>query len=191
MLSLPLEDYFSMGGHHPSFRSPHTANWRGYVGAWEIRNDRLYLIGRMRQRLPRAHGCVRGRREASNCTNLGLRVAAEIANKVGKGRRVGRGRMRLLAARIVARAKEATAAVVDLRDAVEGVPQAEAVARLVRQRGVARGHCQRVHPEPAVAGERGAVPRERGDACHAAASASAKSLRHTVSPRAPSLARTA
>jgi hypothetical protein len=45
MLSLPLEDYFSMGGHHPSFRSPHTANWRGYVGAWEIRNDRLYLIG--------------------------------------------------------------------------------------------------------------------------------------------------
>lgn len=45
MLSLPLEDYFSMSAYHPPFRAPHTANWRGYVGSWEIRNDHLYLIG--------------------------------------------------------------------------------------------------------------------------------------------------
>jgi hypothetical protein len=44
MLSLPLEDYFSMSGHHPKFRFTHTGNWRGYVGSWEIRNGRLYLI---------------------------------------------------------------------------------------------------------------------------------------------------
>lgn len=32
-----------------SFKSPHTANWRGYVGTWEVKEyegvERLYLIG--------------------------------------------------------------------------------------------------------------------------------------------------
>jgi hypothetical protein len=45
MLSLPLWDYFSMSGQHPPFHARHTANRRGYVGEWEIRDHRLYLIG--------------------------------------------------------------------------------------------------------------------------------------------------
>ena len=44
-MSLPLESYFAMSGHHPKFRWKHSAHWRGYLGSWEIRNDRLYLIG--------------------------------------------------------------------------------------------------------------------------------------------------
>jgi len=45
LLSNPLNDYFALGGINPGFESTSTALWRGYVGAWEISNDRLYLIG--------------------------------------------------------------------------------------------------------------------------------------------------
>lgn len=41
----PLCDYFTMGGFRPDFSLSNTALWRGYIGSWEIINDRLYLIG--------------------------------------------------------------------------------------------------------------------------------------------------
>ena len=41
----PLSDYFAMGGNNPGFDAGCTALWRGYVGTWEIKADRLYLIG--------------------------------------------------------------------------------------------------------------------------------------------------
>jgi len=45
MCTNPLSDYFAMGGFDPHFESNSTALWRGYVGSWEIVDDRLYLIG--------------------------------------------------------------------------------------------------------------------------------------------------
>lgn len=45
MCTNPLSDYFSMGGTNPRFESNCTALWRGYVGSWEIVDDRLYLTG--------------------------------------------------------------------------------------------------------------------------------------------------
>jgi hypothetical protein len=44
MCSTPLSDYFTFASINPSFESNCTALWRGYVGTWEIVNDRLYLI---------------------------------------------------------------------------------------------------------------------------------------------------
>jgi hypothetical protein len=45
MCSEPLESYFAMRGHENQlFLSPHSALWRGYIGHWEIVDDRLYLI---------------------------------------------------------------------------------------------------------------------------------------------------
>lgn len=44
LLSNPLNDYFALGGSNPEFQSTSTALWRGYVGTWEILNDRLYLV---------------------------------------------------------------------------------------------------------------------------------------------------
>ena len=44
LLSNPLSDYFNLGGCNPGFQSTSTALWRGYVGTWEILNDRLYLV---------------------------------------------------------------------------------------------------------------------------------------------------
>lgn len=44
MCTTPLDDYFCMGGSKPNFEVPFTALWRGYVGTWEILNNRLYLI---------------------------------------------------------------------------------------------------------------------------------------------------
>jgi hypothetical protein len=44
LLSNPLTDYFRLGGHDPGFQSTSTALWRGYLGTWEVVNDRLYLI---------------------------------------------------------------------------------------------------------------------------------------------------
>ncbi len=44
LLSNPLYDYFALGGSNPGFESTSTALWRGYVGTWEILNDRLYLV---------------------------------------------------------------------------------------------------------------------------------------------------
>ena len=34
-----------MGGTRPPFTANCTALWRGYVGSWEIVDDRLYLVG--------------------------------------------------------------------------------------------------------------------------------------------------
>lgn len=45
MCSEPLSDYFSLAGIPPGFESNCTALWRGYVGEWEILDDRLYLTG--------------------------------------------------------------------------------------------------------------------------------------------------
>lgn len=44
LCDLPLRDYFDLGGTRPEFSAPSSALWRGYVGTWEIRDDRLYLI---------------------------------------------------------------------------------------------------------------------------------------------------
>jgi len=44
MCTNPLGDYSALGGELPRFASNCTALWRGYVGTWEIINDRLYLI---------------------------------------------------------------------------------------------------------------------------------------------------
>lgn len=44
LCSLPLEGFFELGGDKPAFFSPNTACWRGYIGQWELRADRLYLV---------------------------------------------------------------------------------------------------------------------------------------------------
>jgi hypothetical protein len=43
LYSLPLEQYYRAGHPRPKFRSPNTANWRGYIATWEIAQGRLYL----------------------------------------------------------------------------------------------------------------------------------------------------
>jgi len=40
----PLDDYLASSGRHIEFEATSTALWRGYVGTWEIINDRLYLV---------------------------------------------------------------------------------------------------------------------------------------------------
>ncbi len=45
MHSLPLGRYFADSSRRPALRHPHTACWRGYVGTWEVANDKLYLVG--------------------------------------------------------------------------------------------------------------------------------------------------
>ena len=45
MCSEPLSAYFDLTGERPAFAEMDTSCWRGYVGEWEIRDDRLYLIG--------------------------------------------------------------------------------------------------------------------------------------------------
>jgi hypothetical protein len=45
MCTTPLSCYFAMGGFGPRFKFDCTALWRGYVGSWEIVDDRLYLTG--------------------------------------------------------------------------------------------------------------------------------------------------
>jgi len=44
LLSNPLTDYFELGGIKPDFQATSSANWRGYVGTWEVVGDRLYLV---------------------------------------------------------------------------------------------------------------------------------------------------
>jgi hypothetical protein len=39
-----LNFYFVMADMEAPFVAPHSALWRGYVGTWEIKDDRLYLI---------------------------------------------------------------------------------------------------------------------------------------------------
>ena len=43
MCTEPLGVFFSMGGSNPGFVSNNTALWRGYIGEWEVLDDRLYL----------------------------------------------------------------------------------------------------------------------------------------------------
>lgn len=45
LCSEPLRDYFNFSGEWPSFSACSTALWRSYIGTWEIRNGRLYLVG--------------------------------------------------------------------------------------------------------------------------------------------------
>jgi hypothetical protein len=45
MCTEPLGQYFAVGGREPGFAWTSTANWRGYVGEWQILDGRLYLIG--------------------------------------------------------------------------------------------------------------------------------------------------
>lgn len=45
MFNEPLSFLFSLMGRTPEFMPNSSACWRGYVGTWEIRNERLYLIG--------------------------------------------------------------------------------------------------------------------------------------------------
>ena len=44
MCTEPLSQYFQLSGHWPEFQATCTANWRGYVGEWEIVDGRLYLV---------------------------------------------------------------------------------------------------------------------------------------------------
>jgi hypothetical protein len=44
LCSEPLDDYFTSHGE-PGFAVNCTALWRGYVGTWEIRDARLFLVG--------------------------------------------------------------------------------------------------------------------------------------------------
>jgi len=45
LFSEPLEAYYSDYRPRPSFAPGNTANWRGYIASWEIRDNRLYLSG--------------------------------------------------------------------------------------------------------------------------------------------------
>jgi len=45
MCTTPLAYYFEFGGTRPAFAQQSSALWRGYVGTWEVRDARLYLIG--------------------------------------------------------------------------------------------------------------------------------------------------
>lgn len=58
----PLETYYS-DRPRPAFVSPHTGNWRGYEGAWEIRDGKLFLTAVTANvctgvRLPQTYGLV-------------------------------------------------------------------------------------------------------------------------------------
>lgn len=44
MCSCPLNIFLRLADFPKSFKSPHTALWRGYVGTWDIIDNRLYLI---------------------------------------------------------------------------------------------------------------------------------------------------
>ena len=44
LCSYPLASYFALGGESVAFRASSTALSRGYIGTWEILDQRLYLI---------------------------------------------------------------------------------------------------------------------------------------------------
>lgn len=44
MCDEPLADYFELASVEPPFVGLNSACWRGYIGTWEIKDDRLYLI---------------------------------------------------------------------------------------------------------------------------------------------------
>ncbi len=60
MCTEPLSDYFAMGGTNPRFEFDSTALRRGYVGRWDIVDDRLYLV--------KLHGTLENGTEASVAT---------------------------------------------------------------------------------------------------------------------------
>lgn len=43
--SFPLDRWLAKSRSAPRFTAPHTALWRGYRANWEIRDQRLYLVG--------------------------------------------------------------------------------------------------------------------------------------------------
>ena len=45
MCSEPLRAFFALGGYQPAFQSNSSALWRGYVGEWDIKDKRFYMIG--------------------------------------------------------------------------------------------------------------------------------------------------
>ena len=44
LCTCPLNSFLNFSKFSRKFCSPHTALWRGYVGTWEIVDNRLYLI---------------------------------------------------------------------------------------------------------------------------------------------------
>lgn len=45
MFTNPLDAYFSLGGKQPAFDWRYSsALWRGYLGTWEVVDERLYII---------------------------------------------------------------------------------------------------------------------------------------------------
>ena len=44
LFETPLDDYLTSSGRHIEFEGTSSGLWRGYVGTWEIINDRLYLV---------------------------------------------------------------------------------------------------------------------------------------------------
>ncbi len=66
MCTNPLNDYFAFGGVSPRFQRSCMVLWRGYVGHWEILNDRLYLL-----ELLELHGTPGGR----HASLAGLRLS--------------------------------------------------------------------------------------------------------------------
>ncbi len=45
MCTEPLSMYMALGGNTPEFQFNCTALWRGYIGSWEIIDDKLYMVG--------------------------------------------------------------------------------------------------------------------------------------------------
>ena len=43
MCTEPLDEYFAYSGERPNFGWESTALWRGYIGSWEIIDNRLYM----------------------------------------------------------------------------------------------------------------------------------------------------
>lgn len=43
MQSTPLESYYTTNNRPTLFKAYNTANWRGYIGEWIVRNDSLFL----------------------------------------------------------------------------------------------------------------------------------------------------
>ena len=41
----PLSAFFKLAGSKPAMAETSSALWRGYIGSWEVTNERLYLVG--------------------------------------------------------------------------------------------------------------------------------------------------
>jgi len=54
----PLAQFAELGGSLPAFQASMTALWRGYIGTWEITQDRLYLIGVSGTLATGGHACL-------------------------------------------------------------------------------------------------------------------------------------